>query len=92
MYDTRKNTRNLKLQYVIRIKIPKEESVLLKNNKPDLEEPAANDFNLCKTVNCMAVYGITMRSAGTLPRQNPYEKKTTAEYKYLKVINNSAII
>jgi len=39
---------------------------------PVLDEPEAKVFNLCKTVNCIAVYGITMSKAGTLPRQNPY--------------------
>lgn len=38
---------------------------------PVLEEPETKVFNLCKTVNCMAVYGITMSKAGTLPRQKP---------------------
>lgn len=41
---------------------------------PDLEEPAANVFNLCSTVNCIAVYGITISRAGTLPRQKPCHK------------------
>ena len=36
-----------------------------------MEEPAAKVFNLCRTVNCIAVYGITMSKAGTLPRQKP---------------------
>ena len=40
-------------------------------NRPDLEEPEAKVFTLCNTMNCIAVYGMTMRSAGTLPRQNP---------------------
>lgn len=38
---------------------------------PDLDEPEANDLSLCKTVNCIAVYGITISRAGTLPLQNP---------------------
>lgn len=40
---------------------------------PVLEDPEANVFNLCNTVNCIAVYGITMSKAGTLPRQKPYQ-------------------
>ena len=43
----------------------------IQNRIPVLEEPEANVFNLFKTVNCMAVYGITMSKAGTLPRQKP---------------------
>ena len=31
----------------------------------------AKVFNLCKTVNYIAVYGITMSRAGTFPRQKP---------------------
>lgn len=46
---------------------------------PDLEEPAANVFNLCSTVNCMAVYGITISRAGTLPRQKPCHKQENWE-------------
>lgn len=64
---------------------------MLRNNKPELEEPAARDFNLCKTVNCMAVYGITMRSAGTLPRQNPYKKQTASALSTWKSYKISAI-
>ena len=41
---------------------------------PVLEEPAAYVFILCNTVNCIAVYGITMSRAGTLPRQKPYRR------------------
>lgn len=37
-----------------------------------MDEPEAIVLNLCKTVNCIAVYGITMSKAGTLPRQKPY--------------------
>jgi len=38
---------------------------------PVLEEPEARVFNLCRTVNCILVYGITMSKAGTFPRQKP---------------------
>lgn len=40
--------------------------------KPVLKEPETVAFNFCITANCIAVYGITIRSAGTLPLQNPY--------------------
>nr|GMD67904.1 hypothetical protein Iba_chr12dCG4030 [Ipomoea batatas] len=39
--------------------------------KPDFEDPEAKVLNLCNTVNCMAVYGMTISRAGTLPRQKP---------------------
>jgi len=38
---------------------------------PVLDEPEANVFSLCKTVNCIAVYGIYIIRAGTFPLQNP---------------------
>jgi len=43
----------------------------LQNRIPVFEEPETKVFNLCKTVNCIAVYGITISNAGTFPRQNP---------------------
>jgi hypothetical protein len=38
---------------------------------PVLDEPEANVFSLCRTVNCIAVYGIYINRAGTFPLQNP---------------------
>lgn len=38
---------------------------------PVLDEPEANVFSSCRTVNCIAVYGIYINRAGTFPLQNP---------------------
>lgn len=46
---------------------------------PILDEPDANVFSSCRTVNCMAVYGIYINRAGTFPLQNPCkENKSSA--------------
>lgn len=50
---------------------------------PVLVEPDAKDFNLCRTVNWIEVYGMTISKAGTFPRQKPWEKT-----KYKKNIKN----
>jgi hypothetical protein len=42
-----------------------------KKKIPVLDEPDANVFSSCRTVNCIAVYGIYINSAGTFPLQNP---------------------
>ena len=68
-----KQPHNKNIQKVITTRI-KSIQIFLRNHRLASEESAAIVFNLCKTVNCMAVYGITIRNAGTLPHQNPYKK------------------
>jgi hypothetical protein len=71
---------------------------------PVFDEPEAKVLNLCKTVNCIAVYGITMSKAGTLPRQKPYnmsDKKGNTHFSTEKkvdinlpqdILHNSSIV